>query len=70
MKQTRKKKKRKIRNLQTDYEEKEIERGKEEHTFEICSANRKKDSESSDWSIVRVVAQMNREKRSKTQKLK
>ena len=34
------------------------------------SANRKKDSQSSDWSRARVVAQMNREKRAKTQKLK
>ena len=52
---------RKIKNLQTYYEGKETERGKEDRTFKICSANRK-DSQNSDWSKVGVVAQMNREK--------
>ena len=50
-----------MKNLQTDYEEKETEKGKEERTFEICSANGK-DSQNSDRSRVGVVAQMNREK--------
>ena len=63
-KQTRKKKRKKIRNLQTDYEEKETEKGKEERTFEICNA----DSQNSDRNRVGVVAQMNRKKRAKVQK--
>ena len=38
-----------------------MEKRKEEHTFEICSANGK-GSQNGDWSGVGVVAQMNREK--------
>ena len=56
-----KKKERKIRNLQTNYEEKEIERGEEECTFEVCSTNRK-DTQNDNRSRVKVVAQMNRNK--------
>ena len=41
-KQTRKKKKRKIRNLQTGYEEKETKRGKEEHTFKNAAQTEKR----------------------------
>ena len=67
--QTRKKKKRKIRNLQADYEEKETEKRKEECTFEICSANGK-DSQNGHQSRVGVVAQMNREKEGESSETK
>ena len=47
--------------MQTIYEEKETERGKEECTFEICSTN-EKDTQNGNRSRVGVVVQMNREK--------
>ena len=42
IKQQRNRKERKIKNLQTSYKEKEIERVKEEHTFEISSLKQEK----------------------------
>ena len=59
--QTRKKKKRKIRNLQAGYEEKETEKRKEERTFEVCSTNGR-DAQNGNRSRGEVVAQINRKK--------
>ena len=63
--QTKKKKaKRKIRNLQINDEEKEMERSKEDRTFEIFRSNGK-DAQNGRWSRVEVIAQVNRKKEGK-----
>ena len=63
-KQAKKKKKRKIRNLQKNDEEKEMERGKEERTFEIFST-KGRDAQNGRQSRVEVMAQVNRKKEGK-----
>ena len=62
--QTKKKAKRKIRNLQINDEEKEMERSKEERTFEIFSTNGR-NAQNDRRSRVKIVAQVNRKKEGK-----